>query len=771
MPEEDRERAGEGPARANEVGDVSGAGAAVVQVGELHGNLTLHVGAARLPVPSMLPAPVEPFVDRHTELALVRATGERAARGRTTGVAVLHGFGGLGKTALALRYGHVSHTPPDADRLYASLARRSDGTRPGTSDILAGFLRQYGLPSDAVPALPEERAALFRSITAGRRVVLLIDDADSSAQVRELLPNSPGGVVVVTTRRQLRSLDLAPGADYVPVRPLSGEAAAELLTRMARRDGTGPAGDRHPDAPALRQIAEFCAGVPVALRIVGGYLRRHPAVPLERVAQRLADQRRRLGAFTRFAGPDADPAVRTPSEICDLAYAELPAREARLYRLASLFPGPALNAGVAAALLGPPAGSEDAGDALAALAERHLLEDTGDDSGYRYPKLVELDALRRTEEVDPVAEREAALVRAVLWYTAAAGQADDAVLGRPLRLRDRLPVPGLPEHLDLPFTGRAEALDWLRAERHNLYAVITLAFELGRHAAVVRLCASAWALYDSDKLYVDARAAYTMAVDSASLLGHRGAEALMRDHLARVHTDLGAGALRAAAHPAGRDGRSAEERAADPAHYRALAEREFGIAEEQFALARAAAAETSSRFPLDLAVVLDGTHRLHRERGDHARAAQCLEEVIELHRAAGNARGVALNSYQLGRVHRLAGRPDLARRTLEAALAVGTDAALHARARVELARVLAALGEDTAARGAVDSALVALHGSGQTVRLAEALEVRAELALRAEDQAAWRESLAAAERLYAAVHHPGADRVRAQLDGVDGSGR
>ncbi|MFC7326802.1 NB-ARC domain-containing protein [Marinactinospora rubrisoli] len=757
MPEEDGSRGGEATAHQNLAGDVLGR---LVQAGVIHGGVHVHSEPTAPSAPTLFPAPVAPFVNRDAELHRVGRTGERARHERRTGIAVLHGLSGLGKTALALHFGHTAHASPDVDRLYASLARRADGTRPSTSDILAGFLRHYRVPPDAVPALLEERAALFRSITAQRRVIVFIDDADSAAQVRDLIPNSPGGVVIVTTRRQLRSLDLDPGADFVPVRPLSDAASAELIARMARRDHPDPT-LWAPDPAALRRIVDHCAGVPVALRIVGSYLYLNPAVPLTEVADRLADARGRLDEFSPLTDSEDAAAVRTPRGICDLVYDELPPLEARLYRLGGLVPGPTLSNGVAAALLGLPSDSPEAAHALRVLADHHLIEQVGDGRRYRYSELTRRDARARAELADPVPEREAAMVRMVLWYTAAAASADDTALGRPLRLRERLPVPGLPRSPAVVFRGKPDALEWLRAERNNLHAVIELAAGIGQHAAVVRLCGSAWALYDSDKLYVDAQAAYTTAVESAELLGHHGAEALMRDHLARVHTDLGAGALRAARNTAAPDGGGRSGHAADAAYHRELAEREFRAAAEQFALAREAAARSDS--PLDLAVVLDGEHRLHRERGHFAAAAGNLRKVIELHRAAGNDRGVALNSYQLGRVHLLAGEPVLAREMLEAALAVDADAKLHARARVVLARVLAELGEDTAALGAVESALTVFGESGQSVRFAEALEVRADLALRAGDRTAWRAALTAAERLYADVHHPGADRVRARL--------
>jgi DNA-binding SARP family transcriptional activator len=407
--------------------------------------------------PSQLPADVAGFVGRADDLRQLDALlPDRGAPTETAlPVAVIAGMAGVGKTALAVHWAHQVADQFTDGQLYLDL--RGYAATPQVRPIEA--LRQllHGLGVDKVPADLEEAAGLYRSVTAGRRLLLLLDNAASADQVRSLLPGSAGCLVAVTSRDRLAGLVATHGARRLVLGPLHPEEARALLGEVL-----GPKRvEAEPEAAA--DLARACAHLPLALRIAAANLADDPHQP---VASQVATLRAgdRLAALEIEGDPDA--AVRAAF---DASYQRLAPSERRLFGLLGLVPGPHLTAAAAAALAG--SGPDDTLPSLARLAAAHLI-DQYVPGRYRLHDLLRLYAAERAQELDP-REREAAMRRLLELYL---GGADEAArLLYPEKLRLPLPGDAGPQGRAL-FTGRAQALEWLDLEAPNLVAAV-------RHAA------------------------------------------------------------------------------------------------------------------------------------------------------------------------------------------------------------------------------------------------------------------------------------------------
>src|SRR6266536_654060 len=315
-----------------------------------------------LPVSGQL-APSPYFTDRHRELGDLDQWLLDQPDHRTNRVMMITGTAGVGKTALARRWLHsLGDRFPDGELCADLRGYGADGPKaPG--EILGQFLRVLGVPSERVPGSLDEQTALYRSLTASRRMLVLLDDAASTTQVRPLLPGSSDTVVVVTSRRRLGGL-LAAGAALLPLGPLREPAAVELLARFI--------GTKRVDAEraAARALVQLCGCLPIALSV-------------------------------------EDVSVRAAF---DLSYQTLPADTARLYRTVGLLPGADFNRAVVAAAADLPI--EEADRLLGMLVDASMLEERGEDS-FGLHDLLHLHARLQAEASDPPAERQAVVRRAV----------------------------------------------------------------------------------------------------------------------------------------------------------------------------------------------------------------------------------------------------------------------------------------------------------------------------------------------------------------------
>ncbi|MEU5988764.1 BTAD domain-containing putative transcriptional regulator [Spirillospora sp. NPDC047418] len=409
---------------------------------------------APAPVPAQLPGSVADFTGRAAE---VRQVIEILSAGNPTAVrvAAVSGLAGVGKTALALHAAHAVRSRFPDGQLYADLrGTGTDPADPGT--VLAGFLEALGVT--AVPRALEERAALYRTTLASRRVLVLLDDADDLAQVLPLLPGEPGCAVLVTGRRVLAGLP-GPGALHLPV--LTPDEAVSMLARICGR----PATERDPRS--ARRLVAACGHLPLAVRVAATRLRSRPAWTLRDLADRLAAGHRRLDWLSL-----GDVGV---AEALEPSHDRLTAAQARGLRLLAVPDTADFGLPAAAALLDLPECRAE--ELCESLADAALLE-TGRAGRYRLHDLVRLFARAKLAgRPDAAAERDAALARLVGHQTAVAAEAR------------RLLSPGdaLPGRFSggtaspVPLGSAAAARAWLAAERPGLFAVIRQA---GSEAAV-----------------------------------------------------------------------------------------------------------------------------------------------------------------------------------------------------------------------------------------------------------------------------------------------
>jgi tetratricopeptide (TPR) repeat protein/DNA-binding XRE family transcriptional regulator len=408
--------------------------------------------APPVPVPAQLPPDISLFVGRESELtcldAMIGRTGVRADAPMP--ITVVAGTGGVGKTALAVRWAHRRRDRFPDGQLYVDLRGYDPALPVDAADALAGFLRALGVPGAGIPAGMDERTALFRSLTSARRLLVLLDNAVDIGQIRPILPGSATCAVIVTSRDSLASLVAVHGARRVEMDPLSGAEAVRLLERLL--------GSRIRDEQAAAAtLVEQCAGLPLALRIAAEIAAQHPQAPLADVVAGLADRQRRLDLLD--TGDDVRSAVRT---VFSWSYRQLTPAAARAFRLAGLHPGPDFEAYTVAALTDED--PHDAGQVLGLLARAHLLHETR--SG-RYA----MHDLLRAYAVGLVdaEERAQAADRLGSFYTAMATAATRRAYAQGPAPGD-VPVtdPALP-----PLADAAAAQVWLDAERVALVAVAT----------------------------------------------------------------------------------------------------------------------------------------------------------------------------------------------------------------------------------------------------------------------------------------------------------
>jgi DNA-binding SARP family transcriptional activator/tetratricopeptide (TPR) repeat protein len=470
------------------------------------------------PVPRELPADVNTFIGRAAELAeldrLLAADGEP---GHPSPAAVVicavAGSAGVGKTALAVHWGHRVRDAFPGGQLYVNLRGYDPGEPLTAAGALARLLRSLGVADQDVPADADERAACYRGLLAGRRMLIVLDNAATAEQVRPLLPGTPSCVVVVTSRDSLAGL----AARDLNVDLLPAEDAVTLLRELigARVDTA---------AAATATLAEQCARLPLALRVAAELAAAHPALSLDQLVGELADEQRRLDLLE--AGGDQRTAVRA---VFSWSYRRLPAAAAQAFRLIGLHPGPDLDALATAALTG--ATEAQADSLLRRLARGHLIQPAGPG---RFGMHDLLRAYAR-QLAGAVSAEGAALTRLFDYYLAAAAAAMDTIVPAERDYRPRIPPPATPLP---PVADPAAARAWLDAERAVLVSVAEYAATHGWTGHATRLSAILWR-YLGTGHYTDAVTIHTHASHAARQAGDRAAEAYALNYLGIAGYRLG----------------------------------------------------------------------------------------------------------------------------------------------------------------------------------------------------------------------------------------
>ncbi|MFD9435153.1 ATP-binding protein [Streptomyces sp. NPDC060002] len=448
---------------------VSGVGAGAVQGRDFQGNtIHLHSGGAQTPRPRQLPRDVSCFTGRRRDMsALDSLLDESTSRSVTMIVSAIAGAAGVGKTALAVHWAHrVRDRFPDGD-LYVNLQGYGPGRPLLPGDVLDGFLTALGTAPERIPREVESRAAMFRTLVDGRRMLIVLDNANSAEQVRPMLPGSRGPLVVITSRSRLAGLVARDDAFRVHLDLLAPDEASMLLGKIVGPDRIAA------ESEAAIRIAQFCAHLPLALRITAEYLAAHPRRPLAELAQTLAGEDNRLDVLA--AGDDETTAVRN---VFSWSYRALRPELARTFRLSGLHAGPDMSIDAIAALTGT--GTVATRRLVDGVAAVHLIEEPAD-GRYRFHDLLRVYAGERAIADESGAARKEAVERVLLWYLHATSAARTVLtVGRP---RTPLMLPsefGLPPASAPVFTGHREALAWCDAELANIEAAIGQAAEEGR---------------------------------------------------------------------------------------------------------------------------------------------------------------------------------------------------------------------------------------------------------------------------------------------------
>ncbi|MER6454537.1 BTAD domain-containing putative transcriptional regulator [Streptomyces sp900105245] len=467
--------------------------------------------------PAQLPASVPDFTGRAafvTELSEVLSAASET-EGRVMAVSALAGIGGVGKTTLAVHVAHRARAAFPDGQLYVDL--QGAGPRPAEPEtVLGSFLRALGTADSAVPDSLEERAALYRSVLDGRRVLVLLDNAKDAAQVRPLLPGTEGCAALVTSR--VRMLDLA-GAHLVDLDVMSPDEALALFTKIVGEERVAA------EREAALDVVAACGFLPLAIRIAASRLAARRTWTVSVLAAKLADERRRLDELQ--AG---DLAVKATFE---LGYGQLEPAQARAFRLLGLADGPDISLAAAAAVLDLPA--EDTEDLLESLVDTSLLESAAP-GRYRFHDLVRLYARAcAARDEQPPSERGAAMSRLLDHYLATAAQV--YAMERP---GDRT-VTHL-EHVRRPgsaFAGASAALDWLHTEAEPLLACVQQSLEAPTLRRAVDLLLTTIDLAESGASARRYEATAVAARDAAAALGDPHAETRARITLAQVLSQSG----------------------------------------------------------------------------------------------------------------------------------------------------------------------------------------------------------------------------------------
>jgi tetratricopeptide (TPR) repeat protein len=673
-----------------------------IQARDVFGGVHVHETQAAVPPPRQLPPPVD-LSGREREFAAI--DGARASR-----VVVITGPPGIGKSALAITWAQARREDFLAGQLFADLRGHAADGPASPSEVLGMFLRALGIGADAVPAELAELTALYRSVTSGRRLVVVLDDAIAAGQVTPLLPASADSVALITSRWRLASL-VVHGARTLQLDRLEPDAALDLLARVLgdERVAAEPA--------ATRELARLCAYFPLTLRIAAARLAVRPNWPVSEMAGALRQERRRLAALE----VEEDMAMRAA---LDLSYRALPPAAARMYRLMGLLPGSLFDSHIAAAAATLPVATSR--QLLEVLADANLLDDVAG-GRYRFHDLIKLHARELAEQDEYRPESEEAIGRMLSWYLVTVTDAGQMVTpyrhDQPRDVRYRPAEP-------LLFPNAAAALDWLERELPDVAAAIRYSAEHGFPVVAWQLVDALWPLFARRGHYRERLELDRIGVAAARSCNDATGEAKMLNRLGLALIDSG----------------------------------ELDEAAECFDQASVIWQATGNDYRL--ASSLRRLGLVDHARGRCVMALERFRQALATYQRLGEQRAVAKTLSDIGAALTDAGRPAEALPCLDQArelLASLPDPYNQARVLARLGRAQEQAGDRFVAAGTLDAALHAMRRAQSPPGEADVLQLLGQLAesqgqLR-EARDRYEEALAILTRLDA----PGAAELRDHL--------
>ena len=677
------------------------------------------VPAAR--VPAQLPPAVRAFTGRETELGSLDALLPEPADAEAAGpmvIAAVSGTPGVGKTTLAVHWAHrVAARFPDG-QLYVNLR----GFDPGglalePSEAIRGFLEAFAVPVARIPADLDAQAGLYRSVLAGRRVLVVLDNARDVEQVRPLLPGSSGCAVIVTSRSYLTGLVAADGAYGLTLGLLPAADARDLLARRL-----GP--ERVTREPAaVNDIIAGCARLPLALTVAAAGAAASPGFPLAVFAAELRDATR---ALDPFQGGDLATDVRA---VFSWSYQALTPDAARLFRLLGLHPGPDIAVAAAASLAGIERGPARA--RLAELTRAHLLAEHAP-GRYAWHDLLRAYAAEQAHAHDSPQVRAAAVHRVLDHYLHTARNA--AILMDPHFNALELPAPQPGTTVSEPATAEM-AMAWFTAEHPGLLAAIQVAGPVGhgRHAWQLAWTLSTFFLRTGS--WTDHALAQRAGRDAAAQLGDASGEAYALHGLALGYA---------------RSGRFAD---AYPVFLNSL--QRFEKTGDLVSQAR----------------IHDSLAWLSEREQHPADALRHAQESFDLFSAAGNRPGQARALNDIGYCHALLGQYPEALACCERALTVIREVGEpHTEAATwdSLGYIHHQLGDLEQAIACYERSVGLWRDLADRFNEADTLDQLGNVQRSAGDVGAARRTWTLALGIFDEIDHPDRDQVRAKLDGAPG---
>lgn len=487
--------------------ELSGESGNTVQAGNVFGGVHFMAADRQTPPPPrQLPMNAPMFINRRSCIEQLDALLSRETNmdsGRVI-ISAIAGPPGVGKTALALHWAHRIKSKYVDGHLYVNMRGYGAGGKLETGQALQGFLRALHATPEAIPADDEGRAAMYRSMLNGKRMLILIDDATKADEVRPLLPASPGCVVIVTSRNILSGLVAREGAARMVLDVLPPAESMALLKEIIGSDRAGS------ESIAAAKITEMCAHLPLALRIMGERINTQRFTTLTAFSDQLKDERNRLNTL----GIEDDELTDVRA-VFSSSYRSLSPAAARMFRLLGLHPGPEVSIPAAAALAGLE--TSDTSRVLGVLTHANLLQATSA-GRFRLHDLLRVYAAECAEHDESRESRSTALRRVLAWYL------ETVTEGRRVVLPSFHEIPmesGSANVQPLSFISVDEAMQWFETERLNLLDAQRAALRTGNYGLAWRFPAIMYGIFELRSYWDDWQEMHRLGIEAAQAVEDR----------------------------------------------------------------------------------------------------------------------------------------------------------------------------------------------------------------------------------------------------------